>query len=354
MKRIALIMAGGNGTRFWPASRKSKPKQFLALNTNKSLIYETIERINTLVSIEDIYIISNVNHRAELEQSIPSHMSTDQILYEPIARNTAPAIATATAFLKEKYKEAVMLVLPSDHHIDDVSNYQNQILKAFEIAESNHYLMTFGITPTFPATGYGYIKALWQNNTEAYPVSAFVEKPDAYTAQTYLDSEQYFWNSGMFIWNIDVFIASMKEHMPKLWHLSAGITDWHSQFINGDLNTIYNQMNPQSIDYGLMEKATNTYVLPMSCGWCDLGSWDALKNIKVPDKNGNITEGNHLLVDSKNNIVIAHKKLIATVDVEDLVIIETEDVIMVCPKHKAQDVKKIVTRLNEKQLTQFI
>lgn len=350
MKVTAVIMAGGKGERFWPKSRKNLPKQFLSLTPDgKTMIQHTVERISSLVNIQDVFVVTNKNYESlvlEQLQGIPK----ENILLEPMAKNTAPCIGLAAVHIKNKYDDAVMLVLPSDHLIKYNEIFIDTLKDAIEVAREEENMVTIGITPSYPETGYGYIHFgrdhddIKQNSV--YKVKKFVEKPNLETAKEYLASGKYLWNSGMFVWKTSTILNNFKKLLPStykgLCEIAAGIGMENEQQI---LEQEFGQLQAESIDYGIMEKADFIYTIPGSFGWDDVGSWLALERINTTNEHGNVVEGNVITINSKNSIIQGEDKLIATIGIEDLIIVDTKDAILICNKQNTQDVKKVIENL---------
>lgn len=347
MKTTALIMAGGRGERFWPKSRKNMPKQFLSLTGDgKTMIQLTVERILPLIDMEDVYISTNKDYKSLVLEQLPG-IPKENILCEPISRNTAPCIGLGAIHISKKYDDAIMVVLPSDHLIKYNSMFINTLKDASEIAEKNSNLVTIGITPDYPETGYGYIKF----NPDicegrAFEVDRFVEKPNLETAKEYLSTDEYLWNSGMFVWKVSSILEKMKEFMPEtykgLLNIRDSIGTAEEDIILGKEFLDFQSI---SIDYGIMEKSSNIYTLPGTFGWDDVGSWLAIERIRKTNEFGNVVNGNVITIDSKSCIIEGGKKLIATVGIENLVIVDTQDAILICEKDSAGDIKKILENL---------
>lgn len=347
MKKTALIMAGGRGERFWPKSRKNLPKQFLSLTDDgKTMIQLTVERILPLVDIEDIYIATNKDYLPLIKEQLPD-LPLENVICEPIGRNTAPCIAVSAAIISKKYDNAIMMVLPSDHLVKYSSMYQSSLKDACEVAEKDDNLVTVGITPDYPETGYGYIKFV---NSEvegrAYKVDRFVEKPNIELAKEYLASDDYLWNSGQFIWKISTIMNKFKELMPETFDGANEIKEaYGTELYEAVLNKVFPEFPSISIDYGIMEKSENIYVIPGTFGWDDVGSWLAVERIKKSNEFGNIVDGNIVTINTKNCIIQGDKKLIATVGLEDLVIVDTEDATLICDRDSTADIKKVLENL---------
>jgi len=356
MKTTALIMAGGRGERFWPKSRKNLPKQFLSLtNDGKTMIQLTVERILPLVAMEDIYIATNENYRALVQAQLPN-LPEQNILCEPVGRNTAPCIGLGAVHMQKKYEDAMMIVLPSDHLIKQKTLFLKSLRNACQVAEENSNLVTIGITPEYPETGYGYIRFDETNSLgQAYQVAEFKEKPDLDTAKTYLASGQYLWNSGMFVWKVSSILEKIEELMPELY---TGLMNIQQAIGTeqelGVLEAEFTKTRSISIDYGILEHAKDIYTIPGSFGWDDVGSWLALARINPVNDYGNVLSGNLIAVDTKNCIIQGGEKLIATVGVQNLIVVDTPDAILICQKGNAEDIKKVLEKLRICNRTEYI
>ncbi len=354
MKITAVIMAGGRGERFWPKSRNSRPKQFLSLTKDgETMIQKTVKRLLPLVDHEDIYIVTNAAYRELVYEQLPD-IPSENVLAEPCARNTAPCIALASAVIMKKYDDAIMLVLPSDHLIGYEKIYVNTLKKAVKTAENGKNLVTIGITPTYPETGYGYIN-FGAEQGDSYEVERFVEKPDLPTAKEYLKSGKYLWNSGMFVWKISSFMENLKEFMPDIYEGALRIGDsFGTDDFEETLVREFTAFRSESIDFGIMEKASDIYTIPGSFGWDDVGSWLAVERINETDEFKNYFEGNVVFYDSKRTTVCGGKKLIAAVGTRDIIIVDTDDALLVCSKNSTQDVKQIIAQLKEQKKDELI
>lgn len=347
MNTTALIMAGGRGERFWPKSRKNLPKQFLSLTDDgKTMIQLTVERISPMVKLEDIYIATNKDYKKLALEQLPG-IPEENILCEPIGRNTAPCIGLGAMHIAKKYDDAVMMVLPSDHLIKFNKMYLTTLRDAQEVAESGANLVTIGITPDYPETGYGYIKFDSRESVgRAYKVDRFVEKPTLEVAKEYLATEEYLWNSGMFIWKVSTILDNMKKFMPETYdglkRIQDSIGTEEEEHI---LEKEFTGFESQSIDYGIMEKAENIYILPGTFGWDDVGSWLAVERIKKTNEFGNVVDGNIITVNTHNCVIQGGKKLIATVGMEDTIVVDTADAILICSKDHAGEIKKVLENL---------
>ena len=347
MKITALIMAGGRGERFWPKSRKNMPKQFLSLTDDgKTMIQLTVERISSVVDMEDIYIATNKDYKELVRSQLPG-IPEENILCEPVGRNTAPCIGLGAVHMAKKYDDAIMLVLPSDHLIKFNKMFLSVLKDSCDVAEKDRNLVTIGITPTYAETGYGYIK--FDSHVmegRAYKVDRFVEKPSLEVAKEYLETEEYLWNSGMFVWKLSSILYNLERFMPEtfagLKRIQASIGTPEEEDV---LRKEFAQFQSQSIDYGIMEKAENIYTVPGTFGWDDVGSWLAVERIRKSNEMGNAVSGNIITVGTHNCIIQGEKKLIATVGLEDLVIVDTEDATLICAKDSTADIKKVLENL---------
>ena len=350
MKIVAVIMAGGKGERFWPRSRQNMPKQFLCLTGDGiSMIQHTVNRLESLVNIDDVFVVTNKDYKELVKEQL-QELPEENILLEPKAKNTAPCIGLAAVHIRKKYTDAIMLVLPSDHLIKYNEMYVDTLKDAIEVAREEQNLVTIGITPTYPETGYGYInfgaRKETGSNIRAYNVNKFVEKPNLELAKEYLASGKYLWNSGMFVWKASTILGKFEELLPDIYEGIVKIenaigTDQYEQVTEIE----FNRLKGESIDYGIMERANNIYTLPGNFGWDDVGSWNALERVNKTNENGNVVQGNVITIQSKNSIIQADSKLIATVGVENLIIVDTEDALLICDKENAQDIKKIIENL---------
>jgi len=336
---INIILCGGSGTRLWPISRTLMPKQFNRLFDNKSLFQLTIERNSKLC--DETFIISNIEQYFIAKDQLSELDKIDnKYLLEPVGRNTAPAIALACMALD---KESIVFVTPSDHLIKNELSYKTVLQKAKALAEDD-YLVTFGITPTFAETGFGYIEA------DGYDVKAFHEKPDFNTALSYVEAGNYYWNSGMFCFKSNVFLSELKKYAPKMYN--ACKIAFENAVLDDMIRIRYEDMiniPDDSIDYAVMEKSSKVKVIPSDIGWSDVGSFDSLYLELEKDLDGNTINENHISLDSTNNLVITKDKLIATVDVEDLIIVDTGDALLVAKRGSSQKVKEIVSMLKNKK-----
>jgi mannose-1-phosphate guanylyltransferase len=373
MQRTALIMAGGSGERFWPLSRRTKPKQLLKLvSPDKTMLDEAIERISPLIAPKDVFIITSEALQPIMRENL-TMLPPENIIAEPMKRNTAPCIALSAAFIAERYpniptKDISIAVLTADHYIEDTNSFRASVDAALSHAERTGDIVTFGVQPARPATGYGYIEIAEGEHPSglgAIPVVSFHEKPSLQTAQGFVQQGRFFWNSGMFFWRLDAIVSGLEHHLPDVgWKIKemrgviAGKTNEVSIGAPSGTLDIFKAMPDISIDYGLMERAHHVAVVRVDFGWDDVGSWDALERVYTPDAAGNINVGGSLLMDSKNCIVmnsVGDETLsVAAIGIENLVIVATKDGILVCPKDRVQDVRRVVTALREQSGEKFV
>ena len=357
----AVIMAGGRGTRFWPRSREKKPKHLLDIISERTMIQETVDRIKSLVEPDNILIVTGKKHASLLQKQLPE-IPAANILIEPEGKNTAPCIGLAALHIKKRVGDDIMFVLPADHAIADIRKFQAVLASAAKVAaEEENALVTIGIRPTSPHTGFGYIEqGSYLGHVlaeQVYRVKSICEKPALRQAQKFVKSGKFHWNSGMFIWKASVILNEVARHLPEV---SAGLAEIESKLgtkkEEAAVRRAYKKFPSISIDYGVMEKAANVFVLPADFGWSDVGSWDALWDIFVKDKQGNAFAGggNLIMEDAKNSLVYSPRKLVALVGVKNLIVVETDDALLICEKGKSQDIKKVVDTLEKNKLKKYI
>ena len=354
-----VIMAGGKGERFWPKSRTNLPKQFLSLtNDGKSMIQHTVERLEGLVELENVYVVTNKLYEDLIVEHIPN-LPLENIIIEPEAKNTAPCIGLAAIYIAKKNPESKMIVLPSDHLIKFNEIFLDTLRSALEVVEDDGNIVTIGITPNYPETGYGYInfkKGVSPHEiTNAYEVLRFVEKPDLERAKQYLTSGEYLWNSGMFIWKVSTILKCFEDFLPEIY---TGLKEIevavNTEKYLETLKKVFSEIPSESIDYGIMEKAKNIYVIPGNFGWDDVGSWLSLERINNTNQDGNIISGNVVTVKTKNSIIQGSKKLIATIGLEDIIIVDTDDALLICNKDNTQEVKEVIANLKASNKTEYL
>jgi mannose-1-phosphate guanylyltransferase len=335
-------MAGGRGTRFWPASRESRPKQFLAVGGEDSLLRLTGKRLLPLSGPERTWVVTNAAHVALAREHLPE-LPAERIVGEPVGRNTAPCIALSAALVLREDPDGVLLVAPADHWIGDEEEFRRAARLAADAAEAERALVTFGIRPTSPDTGYGYIEAGKAVSSELFRVAHFREKPDRPTAEKFLASGRHYWNSGIFAWRADVFLEELAKHHPDMaagCRTIAGAADPAAE-----LAAVYPGLTSISVDYAVLEKAREVLMVAAKFPWSDVGSWIALADVLPANGDGNVTESDALTLDSSGCLVRSRTRFTAVVGVKDLLIVDMPDALLVCPKDRAQDVKRIVEKL---------
>lgn len=338
-----IILAGGSGSRLWPLSRELYPKQLLNLNSDKSLLQATFERLKQCMPEDKIISITNTKHTSNIKMQLSKLTTSPVVLAEPVAKNTAPAIVLAAKYIMQNSNsDPVIIVVPSDHLIQDNKGFLSTVKKGEKLAEKG-YIVTFGIQPNYPETGYGYINTS-DKIDEGFLVKEFVEKPDFETAKKYLNAKTYFWNSGIFMFKATTLFEETLKHAPEI----AKIAEKFDFSKNKDIPFIeFDKMPSISIDYAIMEKSNKIALVKLESDWNDLGSWQSIYDISKKDENGNVFVGHVLDKDSKNSFVYASSKLVATIGLEDTVIVETEDAILACKKDRTQDVKQIFDTLKK-------
>jgi mannose-1-phosphate guanylyltransferase len=363
--RFAVIMAGGSGTRLWPLSRKRLPKQFLDFFGDGSLLNKTLMRLEGLVPPENILIVTSQSGKSIVRKQT-AHIPAKNIIVEPSGKNTAPCIALAAAYIKKRNPNATMIVLPSDHVIQNVPRFQETVAAAMEVAEQTTSLVTIGMKPTHPETGYGYIQSTDGDaglttsikvrfGVHAHRVKTFAEKPDLETAKTFLDSGDFLWNSGIFIWTVDAILREFARSLPQL-HTDIDTIEKAigTRSEKKTIASVYTWTHPISIDYGIMEKAESVYVLEGDFDWSDAGSWDEIMKFRDHDLERDENR-NLLLHESTNTLVFKPKtKTVAVIGIDDAIIVETADALLICKRGRSQDVKNIVDALKKKELQDYM
>lgn len=358
-KNYCLIMAGGSGTRFWPRSRVVKPKQYLSLFGDLSLIQESVQRFANFIPEDCIYVVSAKSQQEVLE-SQTTNLPKENMIYEPVGKNTLPAIGLAALFIAEKDPDGILIVSPSDHLIQNDELFQQCIESAALIADKNDGIVTIGISPKYPATGYGYVQTAEEiqigQSVRSFAVNQFVEKPNVEVATGYLKSGGFFWNSGIFIFKVSVFLESVQNYAPELYadlmrikeHIGA---DSYEEAVD----RIYREVTSISVDYGILEKASNVFLVQGDFVWNDLGSWEEVyKYDSNKDENQNATCGEVVLIDTKNSYVYAPNSLVAVVGLDDVIVVQEGDTILVCKRDRAEDIKAVVGEITKRKLDQYL
>ena len=346
----AVIMAGGIGSRFWPVSTKKNPKQFHdMLGTGSSLLQNTFNRLSRIVPEENILIATNAGYKDLVQQHLPQ-ISENQLLLEPAMRNTAPCVLYSALKIDQLADDAVMIVAPSDHHIDDEDQFLKDVETAFNACEKANILMTLGIKPSGPNTGYGYIQ-FEESETPIKKVKNFTEKPDLETAKKFVESGEYLWNAGIFIWSVSSILRSFGKSLPEMLELfQKGSQLWNTASESGFINENYGKAENISIDYGIMEKAGNVYVLPVDFGWNDLGTWGALYDKLQKDEGKNaVVNAQTYLIDAQNNMIrTGSGKKVVIQGLNNYIVVETGDTLMILPRTAEQDIKQISAAADQK------
>jgi len=356
----AVIMAGGIGSRLWPRSRSTSPKQFLDLLGSRTMLQETIDRIQPLVPLERVMVVLSEEHAPTVQEQVPG-LPAENLLLEPGPRGTAPCIGLAAAVLLLRDPQATMAVFPADHRIADAAGFRQAIRAAAQIAQDG-YLVTLGIEPDRPHTGYGYIQRgdpLGHfEGQPAYAVRRFAEKPDEATAVRFVDSGEYYWNGGIFLWRADTILEQMEQHLPDLHSALKTVTGaWETPQRDRILGEAWQQVPRTTIDYGIMEKAARVATVPIDIGWDDVGNWSTLSALLETDERGNAVQGRGqtVLVDTEDSFVHASDgRLVAVVGLKDLVVVDTPDALLICPQGRAQDVRDVVRALQERGLDRYL
>ncbi len=335
----AIILAGGVGSRFWPLSRQTEPKQFLSVCSGKPMIDETIDRIALLIKKENIYIATNKMHKEKIKEFIKRQgIMIKNVLFEPEGRNTFPPIIVLTQRINKIDPEAVISVLPCDHVIENDEKFVELLAKAISVSGGGN-IITFGVSPKRPETGYGYIKVKGERlkgKGAIYKIAKFIEKPDLAAAKKLIKDKKYYWNSGIFVFKAEALISETKKLLPDVYRILNSARDF---------NRLWASLPATSMDYAIMERTKNSLLMPADYGWLDLGSWQAIQEVMQKDKSGNIFKGKCLDIESKNTFVWSQDRLVASVGLRDVIIVDTKDALLVCAKDKTQDVKKLVQAL---------
>ena len=347
----AIIMAGGVGSRFWPVSKESFPKQFHdMLGTGQTLLQKTVSRLESLIPKENILILTNERYSDLVLEQLPQ-TNKNQIIAEPAMRNTAPCILMASLKIHKQNPEAVMVVAPSDHWIEDESAFISNLQNAFDFSEKSEVLMTLGIKPTFANTGYGYIEYDKANQNPEKKVLQFREKPNYETAKSFLEQGNFLWNGGVFIWSTASVLKAFEMHQPKLYSLfSKGQNDYNTDREAAFVSENYKNAENISVDYALLELSDNVYVIPSEFGWSDLGTWGSLHAESKKDEAGNVTNSDNLFAENTKNCLIRvpNGKLVVIKDLEDFIVVDEDDVLLIHPKSKEQEIKAITKSIKEK------
>lgn len=353
-----LIMAGGSGTRFWPRSKTAKPKQYLNIFGDDSLLQSTINRFSLFTKTDNIYIVSGKSQAKVLEKQTPM-LPKENLIYEPVGKNTLPCIGLAAMFAEKENPDGIMVVSPSDHLIENDELFKDTVLAAAKIANKQDGIVTIGITPTYPATGYGYVKTAEDitgaEQIKQFKVERFVEKPDELTASEYLKLGGFYWNSGLFIFKISVFLDAVQQFAPELYaDLRKIQADMGNSSFEQTLDTVYRALKGISVDYGIMEHTKNIYLVEGNFVWNDLGGWESVYLTSQKDENGNAGKGEAIILDSKNSYVYTDNGMIALIGLDDVIVVQDGNTTLVCKRSKAEDVKKIVEQLKAEKKDHYL
>jgi len=359
----AVILAGGGGTRLWPKSRNKTPKQFLKLTGNKTMLQLSALRINQLVPWSKIIVVTNKKYQEEILQELPS-LPKENIVLEPQKRDTALAMLAGAKYAKLFDDQAIILNAAADHVVENEKEFVKVMKVAAELALQKSHILTVGITPNYPTTGFGYIKIgekfkALKNGVGIFKVSNFTEKPDKVTAQSFIKTGKYFWNANMYVWSAETLVQAFKKHKPSMYQLTAGLDRVSKTQFKKLLPAIYSQAESISIDYAISEKADNLLLIPGDFGWNDIGEWQVVYDLGKKDQKNNVLIGERvqdktLLLDSQNNLIQTDKKLISLLGVNEMIIVDTPEILFIAPKKKSQEVKKVVEELKKQKLDKYL
>lgn len=353
----ALILAGGTGTRLWPRSRRERPKQLLPLISTRTMLQETVDRILPIIPADHIFIVANEGFAPAVREQLPD-LPSKNIIREPVGHGTAPCIGLGGLHIQKLDPDAVMISLHADHYIERVEEFRRVLLDAAQVARSG-YLVTLGIKPRQPETGYGYIQRgeliKKVGAQEVYRVARFLEKPNEAMAVHFVESGTYYWNSGIFVWQIATLWEEYARYQPKLFgQLQTIGKDLHTRREKATLARVWSKIKNETIDVGIMEKSQRVVTLPIDIGWSDVGSWATLLDLLPGNRENNVIVGEHVGVDTSSSLIYSPHRLIATVGLKDIIVVDTDDAILVCPKSRAQEVKHIVETLKQNNKHKYL
>lgn len=357
MEIFAIIMAGGEGTRFWPLSRQRRPKHLLNIGGGDIMVNETIKRLSGVIPPDNILVITGKKQSQDMRRKILSDLPPENIIVEPEGKNTSACIAYAAMVVRSRCDGGIMCILPSDHHITGTESFRNVLKTACAVAHKTGKLITIGIKPVFPSSGYGYIKYLKERMPykNVYEVEEFIEKPSVDAARRYVEENCYLWNSGMFVWKVSAILENLQRYLPGLFNRMMEIREFiGTEKEEEAVGSAYAALQNISIDYAVLERSDDMLVIPGDFGWNDVGSWDTLDTILPTDENGNIVRGRHLGIDTKNSVIYGEGRLIATIGLEDFIVADTDDALLICPRERAQEVKKLVDHLKNRHMDEYI
>lgn len=358
MEKYAVILAGGEGTRLWPLSRRKKPKQFLCLNENSTMLNDTIRRLDGIVHKNNIFIVAGKRHAGIIKETVNGYLPDENILLEPFERNTSACTAYAASFIKSKAGEALMSVLPSDHYIADDEKFRGTLQRAYHISEEAEKIVAIGVKPDYPCTRYGYMQyhsIRGENTKNVYEIEKFIEKPDTQRASELINEGRCFWNSGIYVWKTSVILENFKRYLPEI---SGRINEDNIAELMKDqgvlLKAVYDKLQSISIDCGIMERSDEILALEGEFGWNDIGTWDTISQVVLADGNGNSVRGAHIGIDSENSIIFCDNSVTVTIGIENLVIASCGGLLLVCPRDRVEEIKKAVDILKQNGLEKYL
>jgi len=358
MERYAVIMAGGAGLRLWPLSRQSKPKQFLNAGSDKCMLVQTIERIIEIIPADRCYVITNQCYESLTKDVVNGLVPLSNVILEPMSQNTAACITHAVLLMKKKHENGIVCCIPADGYVGNRNAYNSALKTACKAAELNKELVVIGIKPTYPETGYGYIKADMdkrQTNNKVFPVIQFLEKPDVHKAKEFVASGEYLWNSGILIGSMDVVLNKIKCYLPTLFEkLSEAVDSKDKKNSTSALKQAYREIQPISIDQGVLEKCKDILIVYGNFDWNDIGNLDALSKTMDTDSKGNAIKGSHIGIDTNNCVIYGSENLIATIGLENMIIVNMGDVLLICPREKAQEIKSLTEVLQHSGYKEYL
>jgi mannose-1-phosphate guanylyltransferase len=359
----AVILAGGGGTRLWPKSRNKTPKQFLKLFGNETLMQLAVNRITKVIPWERIIVVTNKLYIGEVKKQLPQ-VSEHNIIAEPQKKDTAIAMLVGAMLAKQLDPDAVVINIASDHIVENEAEFLRVVKASLSVAAEKEFLVSVGITPSFPSTGFGYIKIgddlkKLAKGLSLFKVESFTEKPNQATARAFISTGRYFWNANMYVWSVDTLIDTFNKHMPDMINLAFGLADKKPEQFNESLVPIYEEVQAISIDYAISEKAENLTLIPGDFGWNDVGDWRIVYDLKTKNLSGNVVLGDReqvraLAIESNNNLIHTDGRLVALVGIDDMVIVDTPEILMIVPKARSQEVKKLVDRLKEEAKSEYL
>ncbi len=359
----AVILAGGGGTRLWPKSRNRTPKQFLKLTCERTMIQLAADRLKNVIPWERFIVVTNELYEDEVKAELPN-IPVENIISEPAKRDTALAMLVGSLYAKKLDDQAIVINAASDHTLTDVDEYLRVMRAAVETVKNDDYLVTVGITPTYPATGFGYIKIgddlkKIDHGLSLFKVDSFTEKPNKPTARAFISTNKYFWNANMYVWSAQSLIKAFQKHDPELYKLTKDLPQLDSAEFHQALPDIYEKAPTISIDYAISEKADNLVLIPGDFGWNDVGNWRVVYDLGTKDLSGNVILSDHdethtLAISAQNNLIHTNGRLVALFGVDDLVVVDTDEILMIAPKDQAQKVKKLVNRLKEEDKKEYL